>query len=251
MSIWRKIVLCSYQILFKRPLTFNQIFSQILDERSLELKMQYIVCITFANTVNTVNQKQKGCLRIIRVAIDRYETFTNECNLYIFHFFFFVIIVYSGAQDVCALMMKHGLTPDGKMWVYFNPFPPKSEEKVISLLITIHILVSIPCQCQHKIFTAKIHLCLRVISANKMRNFTILHNSNDENCKMNSGKPIMTHVYIKFSQLKFTYALVLCQPSKWGTLLFWAIVMMKIAKWIQGSQVWPMSISNSHCYNLL
>ena len=94
--------------------------------------MQYIVCITFANTVNTVNQKQKGCLRIIRVAIDRYETFTNECNLYIFHFFFFVIIVYSGAQDVCALMMKHGLTPDGKMWVYFNPFPPKSEEKVIS-----------------------------------------------------------------------------------------------------------------------
>ena len=86
-----------------------------MDERSLELKMQYIVCITFANTVNTVNQKQKGCLRIIRVAIDRYETFTNECNLDIFHFFFFVIIVYSGAQDVCALMMKHGLTPDGKM----------------------------------------------------------------------------------------------------------------------------------------
>ena len=76
--------------------------------------MQYIVCITFANTVNTVKQKQKGCLRIIRVAIDRYETFTNECNLDIFHFFF-VIIVYSGAQDVCALMMKHGLTPDGKM----------------------------------------------------------------------------------------------------------------------------------------
>ena len=71
----------------KRPLTFNQIFSQILDERSLELKMQYIVCITFANTVNTVKQKQKGCLRIIRVAIDRYETFTNECNLYIFNFF--------------------------------------------------------------------------------------------------------------------------------------------------------------------
>ena len=71
----------------KRPLTFNQIFSQTLDERSLELKMQYIFCITFANTVNTVNQKQKGCLRIIRVAIDRYETFTNECNLYIFHFF--------------------------------------------------------------------------------------------------------------------------------------------------------------------
>ena len=85
-----------------------------MDERSLELKMQYIVCITFANTLNTVNQKQKGCLRIIRVAIDRYETFTNECNLYIFHFFV-VIIVYSGAQDVCALMMKHGLTPDGKM----------------------------------------------------------------------------------------------------------------------------------------
>ena len=161
MSIWRTIVLCSYQILLKRPLTFNQIFSQTLDERSLELKMQYIVCITFANTLNTVNQKQKGCLRIIRVAIDRYETFTNECNLYIFHFFV-VIIVYSGAQDVCALMMKHGLTPDGKMWVYFNPFP---------LLITIHILVSIHCQCQHKIFTAKIYLCLRFISANKMRNF--------------------------------------------------------------------------------
>ena len=166
MSIWRTIVLCSYQILLKRPLTFNQIFSQTLDERSLELKMQYIVCITFANTVNTVKQKQKGCLRIIRVAIDRYETFTNECNLYIFHFFF-VIIVYSGAQDVCALMMKHGLTPDGKMWVYFNPFPPKSEEKGISLLITIHILVSIHCQCQHKIFS-------RLISAIRIRNSTTL-----------------------------------------------------------------------------
>ena len=87
MSIWCKIILCSYQILFKSPITFNQIFSQTLDERSLELKMQYIVCITFANTVNTVKQKQKGCLRILRVAIDRYETFTNECNLYIFHFF--------------------------------------------------------------------------------------------------------------------------------------------------------------------
>ena len=187
-------------------------------------------------------------MRIIRVAIDRYETFTNECNLYIFHFFFFVIIVYSGAQDVCALMMKHGLTPDGKMWVYFNPFPPKSEEKVIIslLIIIIHVLVSIPCQCQHKIFTAKIHLCLRVISANKMRNFTILHNSNDENCKMNSGKPSMTHVYIKFSELKFTSALDLSQPKKWGTLLFCTIVMMKIAKWIQGSKVWPMSTSNSH-----
>ena len=135
----------------KRPLTFNQIFSQTLDERSLGLKMQYIFCITFANTVNTVNQKQKGCLRIIRVAIDRYETFTNECNLYIFHFFF-VIIVYSGAQDVCALMMKHGLTPDGKMWVYFNPSPPKSKEKVISLLIIIHVLVCDP--CGHQIFTA-------------------------------------------------------------------------------------------------
>ena len=214
--------------------------------------MQYIVCITFANTVNTVNQKQKGCLRIIRVAIDRYETFTNECNLYIFHFFF-VIIVYSGAQDVCALMMKHGLTPDGKMWVYFNPFPPKSEEKVIIslLIIIIHILVSIPCQCQHKIFTAKIHLCLRVISANKMRNFTILHNSNDENCKMNSGKPIMTHVYFKFSQLKFTYALELSQPTKWGILLFCTIAMMKIAKWIQGSQLWPMSTSNFQSLNSL
>ena len=88
MSIWCKIILCSYQILFKSPITFNQIFSQTLGERSLELKMQYIVCITFANTLNTVNQKQKGCLRIIRVAIDRYETFTNECNLYIFLFFF-------------------------------------------------------------------------------------------------------------------------------------------------------------------
>ena len=175
-----------------------------------------------------------------------------QMNVTCTYFIFFVIIVYSGAQDVCALMMKHGLTPDGKMWVYFNPFPPKSEEKVISLLIIIiHILVSIPCQCQHKIFTAKIHLCLRVISANKMRNFTILHNSNDENCKMNSGKPSMTHVYIKFSELKFTYALDLSQPKKWGTLLFCAIVMMKIAKWIQGSQVWPMYISNSHCYNLL
>ena len=93
--------------------------------------------------------------------------------------------------------------------------------------------------------------CLRFISANKMRNFTILYNSNDENCKMNSGKSIMTHVYIKFSELKFTYALDLSQPKKWGTLLFCAIVMMKIAKWIQGSQVWPMSTSNSHCYNLL
>ena len=165
--------------------------------------MQYIVCITFANTVNTVNQKQKGCLRIIRVAIDRYETFTNECNLYIFHFFF-VIIVYSGAQDVCALMMKHGLTPDGKMWVYFNPSPPKSKEKIISLLIAIHILVSIPCQCQHKIFTAK-----------------------------------------------FTYALELSQPTKWGILLFCTIVMMKIAKWIQGSQLWPMSTSNFHSLNSL
>ena len=36
-----------------------------------------------------------------------------------------------------------------------------------------------------------------------MRNSTILHYSNDENCKMNSGKPSMAHVYIKFSQLKF------------------------------------------------
>ena len=71
------------------------------------------------------------------------------------------------------------------------------------LIIIIHILVSIPCQCQHKIFTAKIHLCLRVISANTMRNFTILCYSNDKNCKMNSGNPSMAHFYIKFSQLKF------------------------------------------------
>ena len=172
-----------------------------------------------------------------------------QMNVTCTYFIFFVIIVYSGAQDVCALMMKHGLTPDGKMWVYFNPFPPKSEEKVIYLLIIIHVLVSIPCQCQHKIFTAKIHLCLRFISANKMRNFTFLHNSNDENCKMNSGKPIMTHVYFKFSQLKFTYALDLSQPTKWRILPFCTIAMMKIAKWIQGSQLWPMSTLNFHSLN--
>ena len=168
-----------------------------------------------------------------------------------YFFFFFVIIVYSGAQDVCALMMKHGLTPDGKMWVYFNPFPPKSEEKAIYLLIITHVLVFLHCQCQHKIFTTKIHLCLRFISANKMRNFTILHNSNDENCKMNPGKPSMTHVYFKFSQLKFTYALDLSQPTKWGILLFCTIAMMKIAKWIQGSQLWPMSTLNFHSLNSL
>ena len=204
MSIWHKIVLCSYQILFKRPLIFNQIFSQTLDERSQELNMQYIICITFANTVNTVNQKQKGCLRIIRVAIDRYETFTNECNLYIFHFFFLVIIVYSGAQDVCALMMKHGLTPDGKMWVYFNPFPPKSEEKWFLFKLT---------------YT---YWYLFLVSVNT-----------------------------KFSQLKFTYALELSQPTKWGILLFCTIAMMKIAKWIQGSQLWPMSTLNFHSLNSL
>ena len=102
MSIWCKIILCSYQILFKSPITFNQIFSQTLDERSLELKMQYIVCISFANTVNTVNQKQKGCLRIIRVAIDRYETFTNECNLYIFPFFFCHHCLFRGTGCLCT-----------------------------------------------------------------------------------------------------------------------------------------------------
>ena len=103
--------------------------------------------------------------------------------MYLVHisFFFFVIIVYSGAQDVCALMMKHGLTPDGKMWVYFNPFPPKSEEKWFLFKLT---------------YT---YWYLFLVSVNT-----------------------------KFSQLKFTYALELSQPTKWGILLFCTIAMMKL-----------------------
>ncbi|CAH3152703.1 unnamed protein product [Pocillopora meandrina] len=59
------------------------------------------------------------------------------------HYFFPPLAIYAnrkdskGAQDVCALMMKHGLTPDGKILKYYVESLNESSEKDIQAVITL------------------------------------------------------------------------------------------------------------------